>query len=181
MEDSIVAYVAQGLKGNAIAKILNCTESYVSQVTEAKKDEIAKAAKKYELTQKEEKMEEEYIKLEEKTVAQLGENLPYAEFNELTRLMDTLIKRKQSRLPFGVVSNTQNNVNHITVLQVPKAVLSGDIVLNPQGELIAVGDKSLAPMPTTSVRSLFERITKQRLVSFPDVDITTLREMPEDF
>lgn len=180
MEDSIVAYKAQGLQNVAISKILNCTESYVSQVVAANADKIAETAKKLALSKTEEKIEEDYVKLEERTIAQIGENLPFAEFGELTRLMDTLIKRKQSRAPFGLVNNT-NVQNNITVLQVPKSVLPGEIVVNPQGELIAVGEKSLAPMPSSSVKTLFERIKKHRLTAFPEVDISTLRDMPEDF
>jgi predicted transcriptional regulator len=180
--DRIIYYLATGMQHNKIADIVDCTPSYVSQclADPDNADQIARMSKELKRSEQEEAIEEEYIKLEESVVAQVKQNLPFAEFNDLTRLMDSLIKRKQSTNPLGIVSNVQNN-NHITILQVPKSVLPGEIVLNPQSELIAVGDKSLAPMTTFSVKKLFEGLRKKKLDDFPDVDVTTLKSMPDDF
>lgn len=180
--DRIIYYLATGMQHNKIADIIGCTPSYVSQVygDSDNKEQIARMQHEIKKSADEEKIDEEYIRLEESVVAQVKENLPFAEFADLTRLMDSLIKRKQSTHPIGLVSNVQNN-NHITILQVPKSVLPGEIVLNPQSELIAVGDKSLAPMTTFSVKKLFEGLRKKKLDDFPDVDITQLKQMPEDF
>lgn len=181
MKDRVAAFVAQGFKPARIAEIVGCTPARVSQI-EAEADFpalVEKEKQKLEKIKQEEKLEEEYVRLEEATLAQVKDSLPFAEFGDLTRLMDSLIRRKQQRAPFGLVQNNQHN--EVTVLNIPVSVLPGEIILNKQREMIAVGDKTLAPMTSKGVKSLFEALGKKRLPNFPEIDVTKLTNMPDDF
>lgn len=186
MKDKIAAYDAQGFKAVRIASILGVSASYISQV-QAEQDYptlLKEWKERIKIAKEEEEREKSYIRLEDKVIAQVEESLPFAEFRDLTQMMQLLLNKKQklSPTPGSIIHNTQNNV---TFLSLPTSVLPAEIVLNAQKEILAVGDKTLAPMPSSGVRSLFDKISKRRhaltFEQLPDIDFTKLTEFPEDF
>jgi len=160
--EKIVAFLAQGVAPTKICEIVDCTESYISQVKaeEGFGDKLALAKKKYERTKQEEDIEDKYIKLESKVLTQIEDAIPFAEFGELTRAMETLIRRRQQNAPAGIVHGGNKTVN-ITMISVPQAALP-EVILNSEREMIAVNGKSLAPMSSSHVRSMFDDIKKKK-------------------
>jgi hypothetical protein len=193
MKDRIIAYLAQGFKPIRVSEIVGCATSYVSQVQaspdyeELLAEEQKKFKKSKEEQEQEEKLNASYVRLEEKALAQIEENLPFAEFKDLTFLMEKLIQKKQKTPINGSIvhNNTQNNVR-IVNLQIPQSVLPAEIVLNEQREMIAIGDRSLVPMPSTVVRDMFSKIKEKKaaleLLRTADVAVKDLEgKLPEDF
>lgn len=182
MKDQIVQYAARGFDSVKISEIVGCSESYVSQVRAELAVDIELAQKRLKRSEAEEKLEDEYVKLEESVLAQAKENLPFAEFRDLTMMMNALIARKQ-KLPssLSIVHNTQNN--NYTVLQVPARRVQPEITFNQNKEMIAVDGKSLAPMPSEGVKSLFKRIEEKKVVEKIEkaINMNTLESLPEDF
>lgn len=183
MKDRIIHYLANGVAPTQITSIVGCTESYISQI-KAEKDYptlLEAEQKKIKATKDEEEREEKYIRLESKAIAMAEENLPFAEFRDLTQLMQLLIQRRTKPAPSVLINNTDNSSRYV-MLNVSSAVLPAEIVVNANKELIAVGDKSLAPMASSGVRKLFDRLGSAKAeLSLPDIDVTKLKVMPEDF
>lgn len=185
MEDRIINLIARGFQESKIAEIVGCTPSYVSQI-KAKDDfdvSLKAALDKIKKSKREAELEENYIKLEEKVLAQIEDNLPFADFRDLTQLMGSLIQKKQKSYPNGSIVSNQTQINNTTVLQIPAAVVP-EIVLNKQKEIIAVDGRTLAPMTSVGVRSLFKTIEDRRnaekLVEAP-IDPEMFQTIPEDF
>lgn len=180
MKDQIAHWLARGFKADKVATIVGCTPAYISQLQTGDEEFPAlleKAKKAVERSKEEDAIEDDYVKLEASVVAQVKENLPFAEFGDLTRLMQTLIQRKQKAPNGSIVSNITQN-NNTVVLQIPTAV-APEIMLNKQKEIIAIDGRTLAPMPSVGVRSLFKGIKDKREAE--TIDVTTIRELPEDF
>lgn len=186
MKDRIIALLAHNTPHVKIAQIVGCTESYVSQVNgEAETPQaIAEHKRKEELTKTEKEIEDGYVRLEKKTLSQIEENLPFADFRDLALLMNSLIQKRQKNPIVGSIVHNDNRKT--VVLQIPASVLPGEIVLNQNKEMIAVGEQTLAPMTTLGVKNLFHKISNQRdtmklLESSEKVDLKDITEMPEDF
>jgi len=197
MIDRIVSYASQGFSSTAIASMVNTSPEYVEQILQDPqyKSLILTEQQKFATLKADTELESSYTQLEKRILRQVTESLPFAEFRDLTRAMETLIRRKQQlsmheHSSFVVNGNAQFNT---VVLSIPRAA-APEITLNSQREVIAIGNKSLAPMQAGAVRSLFDTIQKkkeQALLSKREqqtqqmqqyipraVDVTTI---PEDF
>ncbi len=186
MKDRIVALLSQNIQQKKISEIVGCSEAYVSQVAndpdtlkevEATKKRNARAAE-------EEALEEGYVRLERKTLAQIEENLPFADFRDLALLMNTMIQKRQKHVPVNAIIHNDNR--KVVMLQVPSSVLPGEIILNQNREMIAVGNQTLAPMTSVGVKDLFTKLKDKKeslklLEQAEKVDLKNLTEMPEDF
>lgn len=163
MRDKIISLLASDVKPVKIAEMVACSEAYISEIRSSAtyELELAEAKKLIVKTKIEEDIEEGYIKLETKLQDAIMENLPFAEFADLTRAMDTLIRRKQHAAPAGAIINNARTINNITLLSLPRAA-APEIVLSSSREMVAVNGKSLAPMPSSGVRRMFEDIEKKK-------------------
>jgi hypothetical protein len=180
MKDQVIHWLARGFQPVKVAEIVGCTAAYVSQIQAAADytDLLAEEKKGIERSKQADEIEEEYIKLESSVVAQAKDNLAFADFRDLTQMMSALIQRRQkSTVSAGsIVSNVQNNKTFI--LQVPASVVP-ELMLNENKEIIAIGGKTLAPMPATGVRELFNAIEDKRKAA--KIKVEDLTEMPADF
>lgn len=184
MKDRVASYEAQGFSPTKIAEICGCTPAYISQLSNDPEYKIYldEAKKKIKKRAEEDKIEADYIRLENKVISQAEESLPFAEFRDLTVMMKTLIERKQK--PAHSIVHNGNVNNHIAFLSLPSSVLPPEIVVNNQQEIVGIGEKSLVPMQTSSVRKLFQKIADQRatLQALPPMlDIKDIKEIPDDF
>jgi hypothetical protein len=184
-KERVASYEAHGLPNARIAEIVGVSASYVGQIqTEEGYAELLQDEKKKIKQQKEEEDQaSEYIKLESTVLKSLQDNAPFAEFRDLTHLMSALISRKQ-KPSASIVNNTQHN-NYVT-LSLPTAVLPRELVLNAQKEIVAVGNKSLAPMPSSEVKGLFKNIQRKREAvvleaTASELNMEAVTTLPEDF
>ena len=127
MIDRIISYLAQSIPVPRVAEIVGCQPQYVEEV-QARPDFqslLAQEKKRQAEEAKREALEAKYNSLEEGTINQINTQLPFAEFRDLTRLMEIMIRRKQqTALPSAnsIVVNQQNNT---VVLTVPHAAEIG--------------------------------------------------------
>ena len=168
--DKIISYSAQGFTQERVAEMVGCSPQYVSKIQASEEYSVllkAEAAR-LEALKRDEKQEKKYEDLEDKIVRQVVETLPFAEFRDLSRTMEVLIRRKQQQSlhSAGIVINGNAQINTV-VLSIPQAAIP-EITLNSQREVIAIGDQTLAPMQASQVRKLFGEIEEkqrtQRLV-----------------
>lgn len=168
MLETIVRYLVQGVDQKEIASIVGCSEGYVSQVKERKDYDllVEEAKRSIKITEQQAVRVIKYEDLEDKILAKLTDDLPFAEYSEVMKLMEILHRRKA---PAGgganitINNNTQNNDNRIqsVVLQLPQAAVP-EIRLNTQNEVIGIGSDSLAPMSATNVKGLFAQLTMKK-------------------
>lgn len=182
MKDRIIAYLAQGFPPQQVVSLVGCSAAYVSQIQAESATLIEEAKKKYVHQKEEEHIEEGYTRLEKKVQNAMEANLPFAEFADLTRAMGLLIQRRQRPVPAGIV---HDNRTQFVVLSVPHAAVP-EFTLNEKKEVIAVGNKALAPLSAPAVRALFERLAAPSVPSVPlPVDVEDaemiLEKIPDDF
>lgn len=150
---AIIKYLAQGLMQEQVASIVGCTPGYISQLV--KQQEVIEQIEYYKLqyTQSEkDKQEEEdqYTRLAKKARLHLEDNMPYAEYKDVLKLLEILEKRKEVKIPTQQTNIQQN----VTILQVPAAAVP-EFTVNSNNEVIGLGDQSLAPMSAQGVRQVF--------------------------
>lgn len=190
MIDRIVSYLSQSFSHTAVADMVNCDPSYVSQIAAAEeyRDLIEAEKTRLKAAKVDAELEEHYATLEKKVLKQVSETLPFAEFRDLTRTMEVLIRRKQQQglhqqSSYVVNGNAQFNT---VVLSIPRAA-APEITLNSQREVIAIGNKSLAPMQASSVRKLFDTLEAKKQQKVKDQQIEQIAYVmestkpPEDF
>ena len=155
--NSIISQLAQGLSESQVALAVGCSPSYVSQVKALPgfDEKLKEMQEAFKLTAEVKAREKRYEHLEDLVQAKIEENLSYAEFSELTKLMEILHRRKAPAAT-QINHNTQNNV---VVLNIPQAAIP-EIILNSKKEVVGIGDQSLAPMHADGVRSLFSKMKK---------------------
>lgn len=160
MRDRIIAYLGQGFSPADVASMAGCTLALVTQLQTEEAVAIQKEKEKIHKKREEDDIEKGYVRLETRVQHAIEAQLPFAEFGDLTKAMGVLIQRRQKAayVPQGIV---HDNRTQVVVLNVPQAALP-EFTLNAKKEIIAVGGKALAAMPSSSVRELFSRLESSR-------------------
>ncbi len=164
MIDKIISYLAQGFSQQRVGEMVGCTDGYVSKVIQQENYAVLLEAEstRLKVLARDEQTEKKYETLETRVLSQMSESLPFAEFRDLTRTMEVLIKRKQQQgLHANSIVVNQNTQTNVVVLSIPQAAVP-DITLNNQREVIAIGKQTLAPMQASSVRSLFATLEEKK-------------------
>ncbi len=166
MLQTIVQYLIQGVAQKEIASIVGCSEGYISQVKERSDYDllVIEAQKVIQQTEKQKERELTVEALEDMAYARLKEDMPFAEFREVTHLIEILHRRKDKPGVAIQINNQQinqdNRVQNV-ILQLPQAAVP-EIRLNNQSEIIGIGDQSLAPMSANNVKSLFYELSVKK-------------------
>jgi len=113
-----------------------------------------------------ERVETKYAKTEERILDKLSSyaNDDFAEIPSLVRALEVIAKnRVLYRNPAGLGAHNIIQQNNVVTLLLPERVklLSQDVVLNPQGEIVAIGDRNMASMPIEGVKEIFKEIGKR--------------------
>lgn len=153
MQEAIVKLLAQGLSQAQVASVVGCSEGYISQVVskEGIAELIEEQRGKVVVEAETKTREKRYLSLEDRILEKLENDTPFAEYKEVTKLLEILHRRKDP-LPKLVQSNTQ--INNTVVLQIPQAAVP-EIQLNENREVIGINNSSLAPLGAQGVKSLF--------------------------
>lgn len=159
MQEMIVKYLAQGMAQAQVAAAVGCSEGYVSQLLQQEniKEMISEARAKLPAPEEEEVFKKKYVKLEDAVLNKLTNDLPYAEYKEVIKLMEILNRRKEIKAPAVNIDNRQQTV----VLNIPQAAVP-EIQLNANKEVIGIGDKSLAPMGAGGVKAMFLQLAQRQ-------------------
>ena len=149
---AIIKYLAQGLPQEQVASIVGCTPGYISQLVSKAdiQEQIEHHKKQYLVEKGQQEEDKEYNNLEKQVRKHLLEQMPYADYKDLIKLVEVLNRRKEK--PAAPQVNAMQ-VN-VTVLNVPAAAVP-EFAVNSNNEVIGVGETSLAPMSAKGVKDLF--------------------------
>lgn len=140
---------ANGCDTSAIKQATGYTDSYISQLKVNSEWQEAVQQLRHKEASRSHKLDKAYKDLEYAAVCTLKARAPVAEVNELTRILDTLYKRRQG----GVTAPTGTNTGQGAVVQVtlPKHMMDKigidlSLRVNPQNEVIEIGGLATAPL-----------------------------------
>lgn len=154
MDDQVASYLGQGFTQVDTARICGCTESYVSQLIreESFKDKLKVEYAKYQGLRVDQKL----VRLKEKTINRIIEQLEYAEIPDAVRILEAVSRIENAKVASTIP--TGGTVQHITV-NMGQMVQTEKVTFNERREIIAIGERSLAPMATEGVRKMFEGLS----------------------
>lgn len=185
----IISFLVRGLSHTQVASIIGCSPAYISQMVKEPEfaQELESAAASYapseEATAEEEAISAKYLSLEHEILKQIGSQIGSADLRDATRALEVVSARQEKRaerLSREKHPAAGSHTSNIAVLVLPHRVSSAlqaapEVQINAQGEIIAVGDQSMAPMASTAVRDLFNQFKVQDKVA------KLLDSVPEDF
>lgn len=151
MREQIAEYLAQGLSQADVARILGCQPSTISEMvkTEGFQEMLAEKAKAHQET----RLTKKYSDLEEKTLNALREDVPMADVGDKVRILESLSRIKNANRP--VAANVYQNPTIGLTLVMPVQNVP-KVITDSSNAVIAIGDRSLAPMPIAQVKQLFK-------------------------
>lgn len=165
-QESLVAYIAQGLKPGQVATLLGVTPAYISQclkdekITQAIEDAKIKASGSDQET--EERIINKLKATEERIIDAISDAIPYAEGPVLAKLLDTIAARLDRRkgllAPGAALSLTQNN---IVTLTLPAHAIPAPAVAyhtNEANQITSIGNQLMAHLSSEGVRNLFSQM-----------------------
>lgn len=189
MKDRIALYLSHGLKAEAVASIVGCSPAYISQLlknpdfkqdvearmTEAAGGETDTLATKYEST-------------EHTLVSAIGQAAAGADLPQLARALDSIsrardLREKRKNPALAAAAAGQVNVQVVSVMLPGHALPAPQqLQLNKQSEVIAIGDRALAPMSSANVKQLFNKLAdaKESVHELPSITkgVEKLQELP---
>lgn len=158
----IAGFLASGLKAAQVCQIVSVTPSYISQLlaTEEFKEAVqAKAAELMggEATDEDKLISDKYLAMEHKLLGQIEQTMQFAEFTQLVNALKVVGERQEKRAArkAGLVPHNGTTIIQQTVqITVPAHALP-EYQVSGQNEVIAVGDRTMAPMSASAVKQLF--------------------------
>lgn len=160
--DRIIKLLASGLKAAQVATIVGISPARLSQLTKEEDFQLKLADKVAELSTKD--MEEvsltaKYHAAEVALVTQVLEMAPMAELKDVVGALRVVAERQDKRklttnpvpLGGGVI------LNQVIQLAIPNHAIP-ELSLTQNREVIAIGDKQLAPMSSEGVTNLFKSL-----------------------
>lgn len=150
MRNDLAEYLAKGFGPSEAAKLLGITPQTVQDYL---KDESFKELLKEKAVEFiDARVEKKYSVLEEKVLDSLRDSLQYAEVNDMVRILESIAKiKKANTVPAGTF---QNPTAGVTLVLPPNSVAK--VVVNEQNQVVAIDNRSLAPMPSKAVQNLFK-------------------------
>jgi len=177
-EKRIANFIASGLSDTQIAGIVGCTPAYLCQL---KKEDsfstlvVAAIAELPKECAEEERLGLKYLAVEHKVLRHLEDRLAFAEFRDavaaLRVLGDRQEKREARRHP--AMASPGHITNNYVQLSIPSHALP-ELTFNAQMEVVAIGDKGLAPLSSVGVKDLFSSLkgvppTASSILAIPSI------------
>lgn len=166
MKDRIRNLLASGMKPVDVASTVGCTPGYIAQLCkdeEFKKSVEALMIQEQAQNTEEEHLDKRYQNLEHKIINNIESELGNAELPQLVKALEVVGKRQSDRrkekLPVPAASINTNI--HITQIALPAHALQPQIPVihtNDKNEIVAIGNKPLAPMSSDGVRNIFKQL-----------------------
>ncbi len=174
MKTQIAEYLAQGYKASAVATMVGCSEAYISEIF--KDDNEFRELLKSKMTEfTGERINNKYNQLEEATLKSLNQVVgsEMLDVNDLTRVLESIAKIKNANKATVAPAHYTNPTVGITLVfpehNIPK------LVTDDNNRVVAIGDKTMLPMPARAVRAAFtERMKKENVIDqVPDAKLAT--------
>lgn len=165
----IIELLAQGIDPKRVVNIVGCKVAYMNELlqNEDVKEAIAEKAGEYLVEANEEKLvTNKYLSLENTLLRRIEEEAGTADMAQAVKALQVVAQRQdkhydreRTTTPTGT-GNVVNNVQ-IVSLHLPKHAIP-EYQTNKENEVIAVGDKILAPMSSKTVEKLFIESAAQK-------------------
>lgn len=170
-EERIATLLASGLKPSQVSSIVGLTPARIAQLQSREDFALILASKMseaYTVDVEEQALSAKYLAAEHNLIQQINELAPLSEMRDVTAALRVIAERGIAIKKLAAPIPLQGYSQHTTVVQVslPYQVLkSPTVLLSPSSnEVVGINDLGLAPMPSTSVVSLFAK-TKERLLT----------------
>lgn len=167
MRNRILNYMAQGLKPAQVASIVGCTASYISQLgkDEAFLAELAEArAEAHKNVDEDKVLSNKYMSLEHKILDSIEQAMALAELPALTRALEVIGTRQEKRAQRLAAPLRGEGTTVIVNLTLPSHAVP-EYQVNSQREVVAIGDREIAPMNSEGVKRLFASLTEKKLLA----------------
>lgn len=157
MRQQIIEYLAQGMGKEWVLGTLGISTALFDEMlaSDGMTDEISARAR----TLLTERIALKYDRMEESVLKQIDKRMDEFDANGLCRILETVAKTrvlKSAALP-GHYTGPATQQNTI-VLVMPQNMASKEVVVNSTNEVIAIGDRSMAPMALGNVKDLFSKM-----------------------
>lgn len=158
MREQIAEFLSQGYRAAQVAEFCSCSEAYISELM---KDESFKEILREKMRiNVQARIETKYNDLEEMTLKELKGQIGMCDVNNLTTVLKSIAQIKASaRRP--IVDSYSNPTLGLTLVFPQQQVPS--LVTDHQNRVVAIGERSMVPMPATAVRKLFKQMDSENL------------------
>lgn len=161
--------LASGLKPSQVATIIGVTPARISQLLTDTEFKLLLDGKIVEVEQRdveEINLSAKYSAAEHALVNQVMEMAPTSELRDVTAALRVVAER-QERMKTRILSPTNNGGNTINntiiALSLPSHALANPpMEITKTGEVISIGDRTLAPLSSTAVTNLFSRMSQSK-------------------
>lgn len=158
----VASFAAEGYPAQKIASITGISQESIEKVLEQPKMQERIAELK--ARQPEKVVDDQYSRLEKSALDRLEESVQFAEPDTCLKILDRVQKKKEATVKpaGGDIHNTINYISLALPAHLVKSVEDNKLTMNADGEIVAVGGRSFAAMPSDGVKDLFHKISAQR-------------------
>lgn len=166
MNEQLAELAAEGYSEFKIASVLGLKVVTVKEMLGL--EEIKELIIKFRARPKEDITNRKYERIEDLALKTIEDNLAMAELPDALKVLDTITKRRLVEQSKG--NNTgQPLVGSISIVNIslPERLVpeqNTTMTLNENGEIIAVGGRSFAPLSAPGVQEIFSKIALKRKV-----------------
>jgi hypothetical protein len=162
--ERLATLLTSGIKPAQAASILGCTPARISQLLKDSQElQNLIASKEAELQVKDvetETLNVKYQATENHLLTKIMEMSENAELRDLTNALRVVSERQAKLQMRSLPAASTNGViinQNIVQLAIPVQALPA-ITVNPDNEITAINDKTLAPLPSQNVEALFKKL-----------------------
>lgn len=167
MKDRIINYLAQGMKPADVAAVVGCSAGYLSQLAKNEDFMAVLAEKKKEFlsvtTEEDKFITTKYGNMELKLLNAIDGAMVSAELPALVRALEVVAARQEKRLQrLALPAGFQNNQDRVVINITVPAHAIPEYQINSTREVVAIGERAIAPLSSTGVKDLFHRIAASK-------------------
>lgn len=170
MKERILTYLAQGLKPAQVSSILGVSPGYISQLLSQEDfKESLKEARTVALKEGDTDiaLTNKYTAVEHALLNAMEGQMAIAELPALARALEVIGTRQEKRAqrlaqPVGQNTNNQVVVNITLPSHAIPELSAPNYQLNAQREVVSVDNKTIAPLSSSGVKSLFAALIEEK-------------------
>lgn len=163
MRQQILNLLAAGHSKDQILTATGCGEALFASLLEDK--DFVQEVKAAAAASRESVIEDEYSKLEIATLQKVKGALEYYDASGLCKVLETVSKNRQlRRMPAGGIPQNGHFTNPTlgVTVNIPVFLGNSKVVLGSNSQVVAIGGRNMAPLPTDQVHKLFSELEHAR-------------------
>lgn len=156
MREQIADLLAQGYKAVQVASMCSCSEAHISELLKEESFRETLRTKMREHVGV--RLTSRYDALEENVLKELNDSIANCDAGDLVRVLEGIARIKNANKVAHPVNPFNNPTLGITLVfpqqNIPR------LVTDDSNRVVAIGEKTMLPMPAKAVRKMFEQFTK---------------------